>query len=132
MMEITSTFEMGQVPVTVFHLSGNLTNEEQLISYVTSQFESGMRYALLDLSQVGYISSSGLRAIHGIFMMLRGDDPAESDEAISKGIARGTYTSPHLKLYKPNKVAMKSLHVSGYDMFLDIYEKYKEAIASFH
>ncbi|HET6444091.1 MAG TPA: STAS domain-containing protein [candidate division Zixibacteria bacterium] len=130
-MEITTSNEMGQVPITVFHLSGSLTDEEPLISQVTAQYESGMRYALLDLSEVGYISSSGLRAIHNVFMLLRGNDPEESDESMTKGIARGTYTSPNLKLYKPKKEAMKTLHISGYDMFLEIYKKYKEAIASF-
>lgn len=130
-MEITTSDEMGQVPITVFHLSGSLTEEEPLISQVTNHYESGMRYALLDLSKVGYISSSGLRAIHSIFMLLRGDSPEESDESITKGIARGTYTSPYLKLFKPNKDAMKTLHISGYDMFIEIYKKYKEAIASF-
>jgi hypothetical protein len=90
-----------------------------------------MRYALLDLSKVGYISSSGLRAIHSIFMLLRGDSPEESDESITKGIARGTYTSPYLKLFKPKKDAMKTLRISGYDMFIEIFKKYKEAIASF-
>jgi hypothetical protein len=130
-MEITTSDEMGQVPITVFHLSGSLTEEEPLISQVTIHYESGMRYALLDLSKVGYISSSGLRAIHSIFMLLRGDSPEESDESITKGIARGTYTSPYLKLFKPKKDAMKTLRISGYDMFIEIFKKYKEAIASF-
>jgi hypothetical protein len=130
-MEITISNEMGHVPVTVFHLSGDLTDEEMLNAKVTSQYEAGMRYALLDLSKVAYISSSGLRALHFSFTLLRGDGPEESDAFITKGIARGTYTSPHLKLYKPSKEAKKSLHVSGYDMFLEIHDKYYEAVASF-
>lgn len=130
-MEITITNEMAKVPVTVFKLSGNLTEEETLMMEVNAQYESGMRYALLDLSKVKYISSSGLRAFHGAFTLLRGDGPEESDEAIRKGIARGTYMSPHLKLFKPTKEAKKTLHVSGYDMFLETHKKYKDAINSF-
>ncbi|MGB3717390.1 MAG: STAS domain-containing protein [Candidatus Promineifilaceae bacterium] len=130
-MEITISNEMGHVPVTVFHLSGDLSDEEPLKAKVTSQYDAGMRHALLDLSSVAYISSVGLRALHNTFTLLRGDSPEESDASITKGIARGTYTSPYLKLYKPSKEAKKSLHISGYDMFLEIYDKYYEAIASF-
>ncbi len=130
-MEITISNEMGHVPVTVFHLSGDLSDEEPLNAKVSSQCEAGMRHALLDLSKVAYISSSGLRALHFAFTLLRGDGPEESDESITRGIARGTYTSPYLKLYNPSKEAKKSLHVSGYDMFLEIHDKYYEAIASF-
>ena len=130
-MEITVSNEVGKVPITVLHLSGNLTDEEPLVSRAESEYQSGMRYALLDLSDVEFVSSGGLRALHVVFTLLRSHGPEESDEAISKGIARGTYTSPHLKLYNPSKEATASLHVSGYDMFLEIYKKYKEAIASF-
>lgn len=130
-MEITISNELGHVPVTVFHLSGDLSDEEPLNTKVTSQYDAGMQHALLDLSSVAYISSAGLIALHNTFTLLRGDGPEESDESITKGIARGTYTSPYLKLYKPSKEAKKSLHVSGYDMFLEIYDKYYEAIASF-
>ena len=130
-MEITVTNEMAKVPVTVFKMSGNLTEEEVLMAEVRNQYDAGMRYALLDLSNVKYISSSGLRAFHGTFTLLRGDGPEESDEAIAKGIARGTYVSPHLKLFKPSKEAMKTLRISGYDMFLEVFKKYKDAINSF-
>lgn len=130
-MKVTISNEMGHVPVTVFHLSGELLDEEPLNTKVSAQYEAGMRFALLDLSSVGYISSRGLRALHYVFTLLRGDGPEESDKSISRGIARGTYTSPYLKLYKPSEEAMKSLHVSGYDMFLEIFDKYYEAIASF-
>ncbi|MFN2188089.1 MAG: STAS domain-containing protein [Candidatus Promineifilaceae bacterium] len=130
-MEITIKNEMAKVPISVFRLKGDFTEEEALMAEARNQYEQGMRYALLDLSKVKYISSSGLRAIHGMFALLRGSGPEESDEAIRKGITRGTYTSPYLKLYKPSKKAQKTLSISGYDMFLETHKKYKEAINSF-
>ena len=128
---ISTSSENGNVPVTVFHLKGDLTAEEPLTSNVSEAYDSGMRYALLDLSKVKYISSGGLRAIHGIFTLLRGDTPEESDEQIKKGILKGTYSSPYLKLFKPSKNAKKTLSISGYDMFLEIHTNYKSAIKSF-
>lgn len=129
-MEIVITHEEGKVPVAVLHLRGDLAAEEPLKSSAAEAFEAGARNMLLDLSEVPFISSAGLRAIHAIYMMLRSADPAEA-EAATKGIARGTYKSPHLKLLKPSKNAMKSLSVAGYDMFLEIHSNLKEAVASF-
>lgn len=130
-MEIVVTQDEGQVPVTVFQLKGDLADEEPLRSQATEAYEAGTRNLLLDLSEVPYITSSGLRAIHYVFDLLRSDSPDESDQAVRKGIASGQYKSPHLKLFKPSKNASKALSVSGYDMFLEIHKNYNEAIASF-
>jgi hypothetical protein len=84
----------------------------------------------LDLSHVPYISSAGLRAIHSIYLMLRDADPADSAQAV-KGIAHGTYKSPHLKLISPTKNGAKALGVAGYDMFLEVYDNLPAALASY-
>ena len=130
-MEIVVTQEEGRVPVTVFRLKGDLASEEPLRSQATEAYEAGTRNLILDLSDVPYITSSGLRAIHYLFDLLRSDSPEESDQAVRKGIASGQYKSPHLKLVKPSKNASKALSISGYDMFLEVHKNKKEALASF-
>jgi hypothetical protein len=125
-MEISVAKEMGQLPVTVFQLKGDLTNEEPLYSQVKDAYDAGARYLLLDLTAVPYISSYGLRTLHKVYMLLRGNTTGDTG-----GIAAGTYNSPHLKLYNPSPTALKSLSVAGYDMFLEIHKDYSEAIASF-
>ena len=130
-MEIVVTRDEGRVPVTVFQLKGDLANEEPLRSQASEAYEAGTRNLILDLNDVPYITSSGLRVMHYVFDLLRSDSPDESDEAVREGIASGRYKSPHLKLLKPSKNALKALSVSGYDMFLEIHKNYKEAIASF-
>ena len=130
-MEIQITQEMGRVPVTVFHIKGELITEDQLTSKAQTAFESGTRNLLIDLSEVPMVSSIGLRALHYIFTLLRSNSSSESDEAVRKGINAGTFTSPHLKLLKPSKHVLDVLKVTGYDMFLEIFQDYKKAIASF-
>lgn len=130
-MEIVVTHDEGRIPVTMFQLKGDLASEEPLRSQATEAYEAGTRNLILNLSDVPYITSSGLRAIHYVFDLLRTDSPDESDQAVRKGIASGQYKSPHLKLLKPSKNALKALSVSGYDMFLEVHKNYKEAIASF-
>lgn len=129
-MQISISEENGATPVTVLKLEGDLASEEPLETVAREAFDRGARNMLIDLSGVPYISSAGLRALHVVYMMLRDADPADG-AAAARGIARGTYKSPHLKLYKPSKNANKALGVAGYDMFLDSYDNYQKALDSF-
>ena len=130
-MDIVVSQAQGRVPVTIFQLSGPFISDTQLVPKAENAFHEGMRDLLLDLSQVDYISSQGLRALHAIYTMLRTDAPAESDEAVKTGIRSGTFTSPHLKLLNPSPKVAEVLHITGYDMFLDIYRDRTAAIAAF-
>lgn len=130
MTNIDVSLEQGRVPVTVFHLKGDLNHEEPLQSRAKEAYQAGMRHLLLDLTAVPYISSAGLRALHQVYMLLR-NSADESDQDIKQGITAGTYKSAHLKLLKPSKNAVKALSVSGYDMFLEIHKDLAGAVASF-
>lgn len=129
-MQISIAEESGVVPITVLHLTGDLASEEPLETVAREAFDRGARNMVIDLSGVPYISSAGLRALHVVYMMLRDADPSDGEDA-AKGIARGTYKSPHLKLLKPSKNATKALGVAGYDMFLETFDNYQKAVDSF-
>mgnify|MGYP001283418146 FL=1 len=129
-MDISSWQESGQIPVTILQLKGDLITEEQLVDKAQAIFQEGTRDIILDLGGVPYISSAGLRAIHVIYMLLRSADPQDEETAV-RGIARGTYKSPHLKLVKPSRNGLKALTTSGYDLFLDIHDSIPKAVASF-
>jgi hypothetical protein len=130
-MEIIVTQAQGRVPVSVFKISGPITANEELEARARVAVAGGTRNILIDLSDVPYIATYGLRALHSIYSMLRTDAPEESDEAVRKGVAAGTFLSPHLKLLKPTHHAMEALRVAGYDMFLEIHRDYNKALASF-
>jgi hypothetical protein len=130
-MEISVSQHEGRVPVAVFHIKGPVTNNEPLEQQVRSAYEGGARYVVLDLSEVPYMATAGLRALHAIYSLLRSDTPAESDEATKRGIASGTFASPHLKLVKPTAHVLEVLKAAGYDMFLEIHRDLRQALASF-
>lgn len=129
-MEITTWHETLGKPVTILQVNGDLTASEPLETHARQAFADGARDIVLDLSHVNYISSAGLRVIHTIYLLLRGADP-QDEETATRGIARGTYKSPHLKLVNPSKNGLKALTTSGYDIFLDIIDSVPEAVASF-
>lgn len=130
-MEITTSQRQGRVPVTIFHITGALTSNEELEQRAKEAFAAGTRDLLLDIANVPYIATAGLRALHTIYTMLRTSSPEESDEAVKKGIRAGTFVSPHLKLLNPSPHAKEALHVAGYDMFLEIHTDLERALASF-
>jgi anti-anti-sigma regulatory factor len=108
-----------------------MATSEELQRQARRAFEDGMRDLVLDLSDVPYMSSAGIRALNDMFRLLRGATPAESDEAIKKGLSDGTFKSPHLKLVNPNRHVQEVLGMSGVDMFLEIHRNVKDAVASF-
>lgn len=133
-LQITVSQEQGRVPVTVLRIEGDVIDAnsyEQLEAQARAAIEAGTRNMLLDLTKMKYISSAGLRAIHTIFMLLRGDTPAESNESMKKGLMDGSFKSPHLKLLNPSPAVTETLRAMGFDMFLEIQRNLKDAIASF-
>jgi hypothetical protein len=132
-VEIVIAQETGRVPVTIFRISGEIaaSSYKELEQQADEAFAAGMRDLLLDLTDVTFLSSSGLRAFHHIFTLLRTDSAEDSDDTVRKGVMAGTYKSPHLKLLRPSPTVLKVLQVSGFDMFLDVYSGLQEAVDSF-
>lgn len=130
-MELSVTTEQGRVPVSVLHVKGNIdsttfqvfqTEAEKLIA-------DGAQNLLVDLHEVPYMSSAGLRALNQIYNKLRAK--GEDQLTVTQGVAAGTYKSPHLKLLSPSARVMDTLKMSGFDMFLDIRSNLHDAVASF-
>jgi anti-anti-sigma regulatory factor len=132
-MEIIVSEEQVRVPVTIFQVKGELTaeTEGQLLEQAQDAYQAGMRDLLLDLGDVTFLSSAGLRAIHQIFVLLLEDSPEAGEEAVRAGIRKGTYRSPHLKLLNPSSDVYQVLKTTGFDMFLDVYTKRRKALAAF-
>lgn len=131
-LQISISYEQARVPVTVFHLQGDVDGGtyEELQRQARQAIEAGTRNLVLELSNVGFMSSAGLQALHNIFATLRKTDPND-DQTLSAGILAGTYKSKHLKLTKPSKKVRQTLTMTGFDMFLEIHPNLKDALKSF-
>ena len=134
-MEIKVSTEQGRVPVTVMHVDGSIdsSTHESFSARANELIQDGARYILVDLSHAPFVSSAGLRALHGIFNTLRSLQPDAnlSDEQVKKGISDGTYKSPHLKLLNLSNETRTAFKLSGFDMFIEIYSDRQTALASF-
>ena len=130
-MDIVVSQEQGRVPVTVFHIKGDINTDtyDQLQKQAEQALQAGTRYLLLELTEVPYVSSYGIRAISHVFTLLK--DKAQGEDAVSQGIRDGTFKSPYLKLFNPTPQVRKVLTTAGVDMFLEIHTDRGRAIASF-
>jgi anti-anti-sigma factor len=132
-MDVTISHDQGSVPVTVFSIDGDIdsSNHEELERMVFQEIDAGTRYVLFDLSEVPFMSSAGFRTFMKVFKRLRALSEGVSEDDLHKGINSGTYKSPNLKLYKPNKLVTGTMKIAGFDMFLEVHEDMPTAIASF-
>jgi anti-anti-sigma factor len=130
-MELTVSQEQGRVPVTVIHVKGNIdsTSYQAFQRRAEELIAEGNANLLVDLREVPYMSSAGLRALNQIYNLLR--EKGEDTQAVTKGVTAGTYKSPHFKLLAPSSRVKETLKMSGFDMFLDIKPNLQEAVASF-
>jgi anti-anti-sigma factor len=132
-VNITVSHEQGRVPVTVLHIDGDVdsSNYEQLDQIADTQIKAGAQYILIDLTEVGFISSAGFRSFTKIFKELRSLSMDASDQEMHKGINSGVYKSPYLKLFKPSRLVEETLKIAGFDMILEVHDNLKAAIASY-
>ncbi len=130
-MDLTVSQAQGRVPVTVIHLKGNVdsTSYQAFQARAEELVSSGQTNLVVDLREVPYMSSAGLRALNHIYNLLREDD--DNSGEVSKGVNAGTYKASHLKLAAPSPRVVETLKMSGVDMFLDIKPNVQEAVASF-
>lgn len=134
-MNIQVSVENGTVPVTVMHIDGSLdaSSYEAFESKADELIAGGARHILVDLSHTPFVSSAGLRALHHIFNALRSSDTSGklTEEDVRRGISAGTYKSPHLKLLNPSKETRSTFELSGFDMFIEMFDNRGAALASF-
>jgi anti-anti-sigma regulatory factor len=79
-MEITT--ERPSAGVAVIALDGELdgSNFDRVIDAGRAAYTGGARRVVLDLSNVSYMGSSGLVAIHSIALLLAGKEPTSPDD----------------------------------------------------
>ena len=86
---------------------------------------------LLDLSNVPYIGSFGIRALSTMVSLLHQSSLDQSEDDLRRTLRDGGAKSKHLKLLNPNRQVSKVLETTGIDLVLDSYYDQEKAIESF-
>ena len=136
-MKITTEQAPGNTQVTILGLQGELdaSNFESIIDKAKAIYEGGGRYLLLDLSELKFMSSSGIVALHSIVKLMRGQGThdLESGWEVFRSIERDKESGaqPYVKLLNPQPRIAGTLQKSGMDAFFEIFDDQETALASF-
>ena len=136
-MNLTVEQAQGKVPVAVLGLHGDLdaSNYQEVITKAQAIYNSGSRYLLLDMSDVPFMGSSGLVALHAVAVLMRGDKPADPSSgwdaihAIDRDRESGL--QQHVKLLGPQSQVDRVLDRTGLKQFFEVYTDRASAVASF-
>jgi anti-anti-sigma regulatory factor len=136
-MHITVDQIQGRVLVTVLAIHGDLdaSNYEQVIAMARELYAAGARHLLLDLSDMPFMGSSGVVALHSVALLMRGESPPDPEagwqafHSIDK--ARSGGVQQQVKLLSPQPKVGRTLQMTSMDDFFEIYTDRQAAIASF-
>ncbi len=139
-MNITKTEQ--PIPIVILHLDGILdgASYKRLNEKAQILFASGARDLILDLTNLTFISSAGLGALHQVALLFQGKTRPDPDESWA-GYRWATYRNikrdhdlrrqEHVKLLSPTKEVREVLDMIGFDSLFEIYTDMPQAVESF-
>ncbi len=129
-MAETLTITRTNGPVPVLHLAGKLDAETQpsLMQAAQAEQSAGTRYLLLDLHDLGFITSAGLGALHKIYKMFT---PPSEVAAWEKQNPGEPYKSAYMKLASASPGVYYVLNIAGFLQNIPIYPDLQAALQSF-
>jgi anti-anti-sigma regulatory factor len=136
-MDIDVLQAQARVPVTILEPHGDLdgSNYRELIAKAQTAVQAGTQYVLIDMSDVPYISSAGLVALHTIANLLRGAAPSDAGSGwqalhdLSRDAQAGGQDC--LKLCSLQSDVQRVLAMAGLAGFYQVYADRAEALATF-
>ena len=115
-LQISVSEDSSNVPVTVLAITGELDSKtySELESKAESVIDGGSTNLLFDLTEIDFMGSAGLRALHSISNRLK-----ESDNG------------GQMMLCKPSDAVNRVFKTLGFDQFFTIHDDVNIAISSF-
>ena len=136
-MDIHVSQEQRTVPVTILKVDGQLDGQtyQDLIAKAKELYAAGARDFLMDLSDLTYISSAGLVALHSIALLVKGEELPDTESgwsayrSVGRTTAAGLQT--HIKLFNPREEVRNVLDMVGFGNVFQIFTDREEALKSF-
>ena len=137
-VEITIAQNQENPDIGIMKLQGTLdgASYEYFITKAQKLYDSGTRNLLLDMSELTFLSSAGIAALHRIARVFRGEDRTTFEEgwsaihAIAKDRESGLQA--HIKLLNPSENILAVLDIVGLKAFFEVFTDIHPALASFH
>ncbi|CUS03137.2 putative Anti-sigma factor antagonist [Candidatus Promineifilum breve] len=136
-MEMNSSSVAGSPQIMILDLDGELdaSNYLDVIDTVRRLYKEGARQLVLDLSDLKFLSSSGLVSLHSAALIMRGEEPPNPElgwsafHSIAADVEQGFETC--CTLVNPQGRVRKTLEMTGFNTFLRIFDDTDAAVRSF-
>jgi anti-anti-sigma regulatory factor len=131
-MEISISIEQAKEPVAVMRLTGSLdaSNFLEVVTKAQEIYQNPARDLIIDLSEVPFISSAGLVAIHKIALLYSGV-PQDVEENTRPDTTHSSTARRHVKLLSPSPVVDQILETTGLKLFFKVFNDLDSALKSF-
>lgn len=131
-MEISISIEQAQEPIAVMHLTGDLdaSNFLDVVTKAQEIYQKPARNLIIDLSEVPYISSAGLVAIHKIALLYSGV-PQQVEQNARPDFTHSSTARKHVKLLSPQPAVNQILETTGLKLFFKVFDNLESALQSF-
>jgi anti-anti-sigma regulatory factor len=136
-MNISISQVQGKVPVTVVKVAGQLDGQtyQDLINKAREAYKAGWRDFLVDMSELTYISSAGLVALHSMALLLKGEELPDTDSGWSAyrsmGRSKEAGMQEHMKLLNPRAEVQSVLDMVGFSAVFQVFTDFDQAVNSF-
>ena len=136
-MNISVSQVQGQVTVTVIKVDGQLDGQtyQDLINKAREAYKAGWRDFLVDMSDLTYISSAGLVALHSMALLLQGEELPDTDSGWSAyrsmGRSKEAGLQKHMKLLNPRAEVQSVLDMVGFSAVFESFKDLDTAVKSF-
>ena len=131
-MEISVSIEQAKEPIAVMRLKVSLdaSNFLEVVTKAQEIYQKPARNLIIDLSEVPYISSAGLVAIHKIALLYSGVSQ-ELEENTRPDFTHSSTARKHVKLLSPQPAVDQILDTAGLKLFFKVFNDLDSALKSF-
>lgn len=134
-MEITVSFHQANEPVALMNIKGNVdaSNYIKIVNKAQEIYNNPVRNLILDLSEVPFISSAGLVAIHKIALIYSGgkQEVEQEGKETRPDFTHNANARKRVKLLNPQPDVDKTLETTGLKLFFKVFDNLDTALKSF-
>jgi anti-anti-sigma regulatory factor len=132
-MEISVSTVNAKRPITVFRITGEISsyNYQALEEKARQSHAEGMRDLLIDMKNVTFVSSGGIRALTVILKILHTAPPKDATDAKPDEARDSSSQYPHLKLVNVAHRIKDIFKIAGVDVLLEIHDDFQKAVDAF-
>ena len=134
-MEINVSIHEADEPVAVMNIKGNVdaSNYVEIVNKAQEIYNNSMHNLILDLSEVPYISSAGLVAIHKIALIYSGgkQEVEQEGKETRPDFTHHANARKRVKLLNPRPEVDRTLETTGLKLFFKVFDNLDNALKSF-